>query len=118
SHLQAAFLALDPATGEVRAIVGGRDIASVGLNRALQSKRQPGSAFKPFVYAAALESGYSPASVIDHLDEPVAMYKGAWLPDDEHSTGSSMTIRTALRTSSNRAAVRMMSTLGIANVVS
>ena len=82
NDLQAAFLALDPATGEVRAIVGGRDTTSVGLNRALQSKRQPGSAFKPFVYAAAIEAGYSPASVIDHLDEPITTYKGAWLPDD------------------------------------
>ena len=117
NHLQAALLALDPATGEVRAIVGGRDTTSVGLNRALQSKRQPGSAFKPFVYAAALEAGYSPATVIDHLDEPITTYKGAWLPDD-HSTGSAMTIRTALRTSSNRAAVRMLQTVGIDRVVS
>src|SRR5205814_5469663 len=93
TQLQASFLALDPATGDVRAIVGGRDTSSVGLNRALQSRRQPGSAFKPFVYAAALESGYSPASVLDQLDQPIATYKGAWLPEDEHSTGSSMTIR-------------------------
>ena len=84
--LQASLIALDPATGEVRAIVGGRDTASVGLNRALQSKRQPGSAFKPFVYAAAIENGYSPATVIDRLNEPVDTYKGAWLPEDEHST--------------------------------
>ena len=69
--LQASLIALDPATGEVRAIVGGRDTSSVGLNRALQSKRQPGSAFKPFVYAAAIESGYSPASLIDRLNQPI-----------------------------------------------
>ena len=55
--LQGSLFALDPATGEVRAIVGGRDVSGVGLNRALQTKRQPGSAFKPFVYAAAIESG-------------------------------------------------------------
>ena len=78
--LQASLIALDPATGEVRAIVGGRETASVGLNRALQSKRQSGSAFKPFVYAAAIENGYSPATVIDRLNEPVETYKGAWLP--------------------------------------
>jgi 1A family penicillin-binding protein len=117
-RLQAALIALDPATGEVRALVGGRDIQSVGLNRALQSKRQPGSAFKPFVYAAALESGYSPASVIDELDMPVDTYKGAWIPEDEHSTASTMTIRTALRTSSNRAAVRMLEDVGIERTVS
>jgi 1A family penicillin-binding protein len=116
--LQASLLALDPATGEVRAIVGGRDTASIGLNRALQSKRQPGSAFKPFVYAAAIENGYSPATVIDRLNEPVDTYQGAWLPEDEHSSASSMTMRTALRTSSNRAAVRMLETVGIERAVS
>jgi membrane peptidoglycan carboxypeptidase len=78
--LQASLLALDPATGEVRAIVGGRDTSSVGLNRALQSKRQPGSAFKPFVYAAAIENGYSPSTLIDRLNEPIETYQGAWLP--------------------------------------
>jgi penicillin-binding protein 1A len=96
--LQASLIALDPGTGEVRAIVGGRNTSSVGLNRALQSKRQPGSTFKPFVYAAALENGFSPASVIGRLDQPVTAYKGAWPPEDEHSKASSMTMRTALRT--------------------
>ena len=115
--LQASLLALDPSTGEVRAIVGGRDTDSVGLNRALQTKRQSGSAFKPFVYAAALENGYSPATVIDHLNEPVTTYRGAWLPEDEHSMAPSMTMRTALRTSSNRAAVRMLETVGIERTV-
>ncbi len=116
--LQAALLALDPASGEVRAVVGGRDTHSVGLNRALQTKRQPGSAFKPFVYAAALENGYSPATVIDRLNIPVDTYQGKWLPEDEHSTAASMTIRTALRTSSNRAAVRMLETVGLDRAVS
>jgi penicillin-binding protein 1A len=116
--LQAALLTLDPATGEVRAMVGGRDTRSVGLNRALQTKRQAGSAFKPFVYAAALESGYSPATVLDQLNVPVDTYEGAWLPEDEHSAAASMTIRTALRTSSNRAAVRMLENVGIERAVS
>jgi penicillin-binding protein 1A len=115
--LQASLLALDPGTGEVRAVVGGRDTGSVGLNRALQSKRQPGSAFKPFVYAAAIENGYSPATLIEDLDRPIDTYEGAWLPDDEHSVASSMTMRTALRTSSNRAAVRMLETIGIDRAV-
>jgi len=117
-RLQGALIALDAATGEVRAIVGGRDTQGVGLNRALQTKRQPGSAFKPFVYAAALESGHSPASVIDNLNIPIDTYQGAWLPEDEHSTAASMTMRTALRTSSNRAAVRMLETVGIERTVS
>ena len=116
-RLEGALIALDPTNGEVRAIVGGRDTQSVGLNRALQTKRQPGSAFKPFVYAAALESGYAPASVIDRLNSPIDTYQGAWLPEDEHSTADSMTMRTALRTSSNRAAVRMLETVGIERAV-
>jgi penicillin-binding protein 1A len=115
--LQASLLAIDPATGHVRAVVGGRDPHSVGLNRALQTKRQPGSAFKPFVYAAALESGFVPATVIDRLNTPVDTYRGRWLPEDEHSAAASMTMRTALRTSSNRAAVRMLETVGIERTV-
>ncbi len=62
--LQAALVAMDPATGEVRAMVGGRDFDDSHFNRAMQARRQPGSAFKPFVYAAALERGYSPATLI------------------------------------------------------
>src|SRR5205823_4414652 len=66
--LQAALVALDPRTGHVRAMVGGRNFEDSRFNRAVQAKRQPGSAFKPFVYAAALEAGYTPATVIDRLD--------------------------------------------------
>lgn len=116
--LQASLLALDPASGEVRAIVGGRDPARVGFNRALQAKRQPGSAFKPFIYAAALESGYSPATVVERLNDPIRILHGAWLPEDEHSTAGSMTMRAALRTSSNRAAVRTIEDVGIERAVS
>jgi penicillin-binding protein 1A len=115
--LQAALLALDPTTGHVRAMVGGRDFGASSFNRATQAKRQPGSAFKPFVYAAALEAGFTPATVIDRLDEPVATLQGAWTPEDEHSGAPSMTMRTALRTSSNRAAVRMLQEVGIARTV-
>ena len=115
--LQAALTAMDPETGHVRAMVGGRDFAESHFNRASQAHRQPGSAFKPFVYAAALEQGYSPATVIDHLDDPVATPKGAWTPEDEHSSASSMTLRTGLRTSSNRAAVRLLQQVGIARTV-
>jgi penicillin-binding protein 1A len=111
--LQAALVALDPSTGEVRAMVGGRDFGASNFNRATQAKRQPGSAFKPFVYAAALERGFSPGTVITNLDEPIMTLEGAWVPEDEHSEGSSMTMRAALKTSSNRAAVRMLEDLGI-----
>jgi penicillin-binding protein 1A len=112
-QLQAALVAIDPTTGEVRAMVGGRDKKASGFNRATQAFRQPGSAFKPFVYATALESGYSPASLVDRLDEPIMTLQGAWIPEDDHSEGSAMTVRTALRTSSNRAAARMIEEVGI-----
>lgn len=118
AYLQGALVALDPSTGQVRAMVGGRDFGESRFNRAVQAKRQAGSAFKPFVYAAALEAGYSPASVIANLNAPIDTPQGGWLPEDEHSSASSMTIRTALRTSSNRAAVQMLNTVGIPKAVS
>jgi 1A family penicillin-binding protein len=115
--LQAALISMDPRTGHVRAMVGGRDFEASRFNRAVQAHRQPGSAFKPFVYATALETGYSPASVIDHLDDPIPTPKGGWTPEDEHSSATSMTLRTALRTSSNRAAVRLLQEVGIRRTV-
>ena len=116
-QLEAALVAMDPTTGEVRAMVGGRDFKASRFNRATQALRQPGSAFKPFVYASALEAGYSPASLVTRLDEPIDTLEGAWIPEDEHSEGSAMTVRTALRTSSNRAAVRMLEEVGIERTV-
>jgi 1A family penicillin-binding protein len=115
--LQAALVSMDPQSGHVRAMVGGRDFEASHFNRAVQAHRQPGSAFKPFVYATALEAGYSPASVVDHLDDPIATLQGAYVPEDEHSSASSMTLRTALRTSSNRAAVRLLQEVGIRKTV-
>jgi len=115
--LQAALIALEPQTGHVWAMVGGRDFNESRFNRAVQARRQPGSAFKPFVYATALEAGYTPVTVIDHLNDPVSTVQGAWTPEDEHSSAGAMTMRTALRTSSNRAAVRMLQQVGIARTV-
>src|SRR5262249_14276580 len=117
-YLQGALVSIDPTNGYVRAMVGGRDFNESHFNRAVQAKRQSGSAFKPFVYATALEAGYSPATVITGLNDPILTVKGAWLPEDEHSTGDEMTMRAALRTSRNRAAVRMLNTVGIAKAVS
>jgi 1A family penicillin-binding protein len=116
-YLQGALLAMDPGTGHVRAMVGGRDFGESPFNRATQAKRQSGSAFKPFVYATALEAGYSPGSVISHLNDPIETPQGGWLPEDEHSSASSMTLRTALRTSSNRAAVQLLNSVGIQQAV-
>jgi len=117
SQLQAALVALDPQTGHIRAMVGGRNFEDSRFNRAVQAKRQPGSAFKPFVYAAALEAGYTPATVIDRLDEPIATFQGAWTPEDGHSSATSLSLRTALRMSSNRAAVRLLQDVGIPRTV-
>jgi penicillin-binding protein 1A len=115
--LQAALVALDPQTGAVRALVGGRDFGASSFDRARQAKRQAGSAFKPFVYAAAIEAGYSPASLITNLDAPIATPQGGWTPEDEHLASPVMTMRTALRTSSNRAAVHMLDDVGIPSAV-
>jgi 1A family penicillin-binding protein len=115
--LQAALVAMDPVTGHVRAMVGGRDFGASHFNRAVQAHRQPGSAFKPFVYAAALEAGFTPATVLDRLNDPIATPQGAWAPADGHSTDDAMTLRTALRTSSNRAAVRLLEEVGIPTAV-
>jgi len=112
-YLQGALVSIDPATGYVRAMVGGRDYKESRFNRAAQGKRQPGSAFKPFVYAAALEAGYSPASIISNLNAPIETLQGAWVPEDEHSQAAEMTLRAGLKTSSNRAAVQLLHAIGI-----
>jgi 1A family penicillin-binding protein len=116
-YLQAALVTIDPTTGYVRALVGGRDFTESRFNRAIQAKRQAGSAFKPFVYAAAIEAGQSPASLISNLNDPILTPQGDWVPEDEHSDADSMTLRTALRTSSNRAAVQLLNTVGIPQAV-
>jgi penicillin-binding protein 1A len=116
--LQAALVAMDPTTGEVRALVGGRDFTLSSFNRAVQARRQAGSAFKPFVYAAAIEAGYSPGALLTDLDDPVMTVQGEWVPEDEHSESPTMTMRAALRTSSNRAAVKTLQLVGIPEAVS
>ena len=115
--LQAALVALDPRSGEVRALVGGRDFEGSRFNRVTQAKRQPGSAFKPFVYAAALEEGFTPATVLRGLAEPVITPAGAWIPEDGHIEEDALPMRAALRLSSNRAAVRMLEEVGVETVV-
>jgi len=116
--LQAAVVAIDPRSGAVRALVGGRSFADSRFNRAMQARRQPGSAFKTFVYAAALESGYTPATLIENLDAPIDTLQGAYTPEDGHSDAAEMTMRAALKTSSNRAAVRMLEMIGAPAAVS
>jgi penicillin-binding protein 1A len=116
-RLQGALVAMMPLTGEVRALVGGRDFGESQFDRAIQAKRQAGSAFKPFVYAAALDMGYTPATLLTGLDDPVLAAEGDWVPEDEHIGSSSMTVRAALRSSSNRAAVQVLRSVGIPHTV-
>jgi penicillin-binding protein 1A len=114
---QGALIALDPRTGDIRALVGGRR-SKRGFNRALNARRQPGSAFKPFVYAAAMRSGMTPATLVD--DQPVEVEQGrtVWRPSnyDEQYIGT-ITLSKALAISSNAAAVRVSQTVGIPNVI-
>jgi 1A family penicillin-binding protein len=114
--LQAALVAIEPATGYVRAMVGGRDFQESPFNRATQAKRQPGSAFKPFVFAAALEAGFSPGTTIDGLDAFIPSSSGAYLPGGEHELEST-TLRAALVHSSNRAAVHLLQRVGLGPMI-
>jgi penicillin-binding protein 1A len=116
-QLQAGLIAIDPTNGFVRAMVGGRDFLKSPFNRATQARRQPGSAFKPFIYAAAIERGYSPDDWIDGLYEPVMATDGEYTPDDEHFGDDGVTLREGLRLSSNRAAVRLMHDVGLRQTV-
>ena len=113
NRLEAALVAIDPRTGEVLAMVGGRDFHSSPFNRAMQAKRQPGSAFKPLLFAAALEQGYAPSSLVTGMDTPIHTAQGDWLPSGDHEAAS-YTLRQALTVSSNRAAARVMQLVGVA----
>ncbi|HEY9516311.1 MAG TPA: PBP1A family penicillin-binding protein [Gemmatimonadaceae bacterium] len=115
--VEGALVAVDPRTGDIRALVGGRRNEPGGFNRVFAAHRQPGSAFKPFIYAAALGVGYTPASLVK--DEPVSVAQGqtVWMPanyGDEYS--GTITMRRALALSSNVAAVRFSRAVGEARV--
>jgi penicillin-binding protein 1A len=110
--VEGSLVAIDPRSGEVLALVGGRDFHETPFNRALEALRQPGSAFKPIVYATALEKGLTPSTILDHLDDPIDAVGGAWLPADEHE-GATFTLRQALIVSSNRAAAQLLQRVGI-----
>jgi len=112
--LQAALVAMDPGTGNLLAIVGGSDFSVTPYNRAVRSRRQPGSAFKPFVYSVALESGMSPVSTISGIKQvAVAAPEGVWIPRDERaSEQDTLTLREALFESNNAAAVLLQQHVG------
>ena len=115
--LQGSFVAMDPVTGDVYALVGGRDFKASSFNRATQARRQAGSAFKPIIYAAALERGYSPGTMLRDLDAPIENgTEPAWLPTGEHEQAE-YTVRRALKVSSNRAAAQLLQHVGVSTAV-
>ncbi len=117
-ELQAALVALDPATGDVLALVGGRDPARSPFNRATRGRRQPGSAFKPFLFAAALDQGYSPVTVLDGLDAIARQGPDEWAPENASGeTRPSLTLRAALIESDNRAATLLQQRVGTRRVI-
>jgi 1A family penicillin-binding protein len=112
-ELQAALVALDPKTGDILALVGGRDFRQSQFNRAARSRRQPGSAFKPLLYAAALENGYSPVSMLEGLANIAPQGPEEWAPRNANGeTPDALTLRAALLESNNRAATMLQQKLG------
>jgi penicillin-binding protein 1A len=116
---QIALVAVDVRTGAVKAMVGGADWGKSQYNRAVQGGRQAGSSFKPFVYTAALEQGYTPESIVDDV---LVSYPGAggkpWTPKNyDGKYHGKVTFRSALANSYNAAAVRVAATLGIDSVI-
>jgi 1A family penicillin-binding protein len=116
--LQAALVAIDPSTGDLLAMVGGADFHKSTFNRATRSRRQPGSAFKPIVYAAALSHGYSPVSVLSHLDTVSAPGDPEWSPRNVgHDQSPQLTLRAALIESNNAAAADLLQKIGARTVL-
>ena len=112
-ELQAALVAIDPRTGDLLALVGGRDFSQSQFNRASRSRRQPGSAFKPLLFAAALEQGYSPVSLIEGLSTIEPQGPDEWAPRNaDGETPDVLTLRAALLESNNRAATALQQLVG------
>jgi penicillin-binding protein 1B len=122
-RLQAALVVLDPATGQVRALVGGRDYRSSQFNRAVLARRQPGSAFKPFVYLTALTPHkdaplFTAASLVEDAPITVVVDGKPWTPknyDDRYE--GPVTVRRALQGSLNAATVRVAQAVGLPAVI-
>ncbi len=117
-EVQGAFMAMDPHSGRVLAIQGGFSYEASAFNRATQALRQPGSSFKPFVYAAALDAGYTPATIV--LDAPVIVRQTgqeAWKPKNSSKTFlGPIPMRRALELSRNLVTVRVAQAIGMDRV--
>ncbi len=118
-EVSGAAVAMDPFTGRVLAMVGGFSFDESEFNRATQAQRQPGSSFKPFVYAAALDNGYTPSSIL--LDAPVSIDQGngqIWTPQNfEGKSGGPHTLRFGIEHSINQMTVRLARDIGMPLVV-
>jgi 1A family penicillin-binding protein len=114
-QLQGALLCLDPNTGDVLAAAGGVDFARSAYDRAFSARRQPGSAIKPLIYAAALEKGFTPGSILN--DTPVAYNKGngeTWKPlNYGRETFGELSLRQALAHSNNVITVKLLESIGV-----
>ncbi|HEX6319639.1 MAG TPA: penicillin-binding protein 1A [Burkholderiales bacterium] len=115
-EVEAAFIALDPQDGAVRALVGGFDFGRNKFNHVTQAWRQPGSSFKPFIYSASLEKGFTPATVVP--DEPVVLEaeqtgSQRWEPRNfDNKFEGPMRLRTALVKSKNMVSIRILEAIG------
>jgi penicillin-binding protein 1A len=111
--LEAALIVIDPGTGDILAMVGGANYARSTFNRAVRSRRQPGSAFKPILYAAALEHGFSPVSVIPNLRAIATPDNPEWMPRNANNhEPEQLTVRAALIESNNAAAASLQQQIG------
>ena len=116
-EVEAALLSTDPRTGAIRALVGGFDFNRNKFNHATQAWRQPGSSFKPFIYSASLEKGFTPASIIN--DEPISISAAttgsqAWSPKNyDGKYEGPMRMRTALAKSKNMVSIRLLQASGV-----
>jgi len=106
---EGALVSIDNTTGAIRAMVGGRDYSASKFNRAAQAERQPGSSFKAFVYAAALEDGFTPGTI--RIDQPTEI--GDWAPENYTKRyRGPMTLREALKLSINTIAAQVTAEIG------
>ncbi|MFZ5997273.1 MAG: penicillin-binding protein 1A [Nitrospirota bacterium] len=119
-EVEGAVVALEPETGYIRALVGGYSFSKSEYNRALYAKRQPGSSFKPIIYAAALERNFTPATIIN--DAPVVYAggpAGEWRPENyDHKYYGPTRLREALAYSRNVVTIKLVEAVGIDNVIS
>ncbi len=117
---QGALVSLDPLDGSIEALTGGFSFGQSNYNRAIQAKRQPGSSFKPFVYSAALDAGFTPATLVN--DAPIVFVEEGldrvWRPKNDNNTFlGPIRLREALYKSRNLVSIRLLQTLGIPQTI-